>query len=118
MNAPADGKHQSTSFDWIFVWLLFFVGVTGYVVEIFRFVAEGAAGAEAYASGFALPAYSIYFMHLVCVFGLLVYLPYSKFAHIWYRTVAMIYAEATGRTRESQALVQVTTAAEPAAAGD
>ena len=106
LKAPEDGKHQSTSFDWVFVWLLLAVGVTGYAVEIFRFVAEGAAGAEAYASGLAAPAYGVYFVHLVAVFGLLVYLPYSKFAHIWYRTVAMIYAEATGRTQEGVALVK------------
>ena len=107
MNAPADGKHQSTSFDWIFVWLLLMVGLTGYTVEVFRFVAEAQYGAEAYAGALAVPAYSIYFVHLVSVFGLLVYLPYSKFAHIWYRAVAMIYAEHTGRIQEGQALVQV-----------
>ena len=107
LNAPKDGKHQSTSFDWVFVWLLLVVGLTGYGVEIFRFTAEAAAGAEAYSSGFATPAYSVYFVHLVAVFGLLVYLPYSKFAHMWYRIVAMIYAEATGRTAERRALVQV-----------
>ena len=98
-NAPKDGKHQSTAFDWVFIWLLLGVGLTGFVVEVFRFVAEGAYGAEAYASALATPAYAFYFVHLVAVFGLLVYLPYSKFAHIWYRTVAMIYAEQTGRTR-------------------
>ena len=106
-NAPADGYHQSTSFDLIFVWLLLLVGVSGYAVEVFRFVAEASAGAEAYDSAFATPAYSVYFVHLVLVFGLLVYLPYSKFAHIWYRTVAMIYAEHTGRTRAGSQLVKV-----------
>jgi quinone-modifying oxidoreductase subunit QmoC len=106
-NAPVDGNHQSTSFDWIFVWLLLLVGVTGFVVEVFRFVAEGSAGAEAYAGGLAFPAYGFYFVHLVLVFGLLVYLPYSKFAHIWYRTAAMIYAEHTGRTRAGSQLVKV-----------
>ena len=106
VNAPQDGNHQSTSFDWIFVWLLFLVGITGFVVEVFRFVAEGAAGAEAYASGYAVPAYGVYFVHLVLVFGLLVYLPYSKFAHMWYRLAAMIYGEYTGRTREGRRVVR------------
>jgi quinone-modifying oxidoreductase, subunit QmoC len=110
MNAPEDGNHQSTSFDWIFVWLLLLVGLSGFAVEVFRFVAEGAAapGTFAHDGSFAAPAYSIYFIHLVLVFGLLVYLPYSKFAHMWYRTVAMIYAEHTGRTRDGTQLVQVT----------
>jgi sulfate adenylyltransferase len=78
------------------------VGLSGFAVEAFRFVAEGAAapGTYAHEGGLAVPAYGVYFVHLVLVFGLLVYLPYSKFAHMWYRTVAMIYAEHTGRTRE------------------
>ena len=83
---------KSSSFDWVFVWLLLGVGVTGFATEVFRFAvdpsAEGAAVTAAYAT---------YFVHLVLVFQLLVYLPYSKFAHIFYRTVAMVYAEHTGR---------------------
>ncbi len=121
MNAPKDGKHQSTSFDWVFVWLLLAVGLTGFVVEVFRFVAEAqaaGAGIDAYAGPLATPAYTFYFVHLVSVFGLLVYLPYSKFAHIWYRTVAMIYAEATGRTGQREELVQVAATSEPAVAAE
>ncbi len=106
-NAPKDGNHQSTTFDWVFVWLLLLVGISGVGVEVFRFVAEGAAGAEAYASGFALPAYTLYFVHLVLVFGLLVYLPYSKFAHMWYRLLAMAYGEYSGRTGKGSQLVRV-----------
>jgi len=82
----------STSFDWLFVGLLLAVGVTGLLTEGLRLVAEpaGVAGLNAL-------AYVVYFVHLVLVFDLLVYLPYSKFAHILYRTVALVYAEHTGR---------------------
>ncbi len=88
------GVETSTSFDWIFAWLLLTIGVTGLVTEALRFVADPGAGATLTAT-----AYSLYYVHLVLVFALLVYLPYSKFAHVLYRTVALVYAEHTGRTR-------------------
>jgi quinone-modifying oxidoreductase subunit QmoC len=103
-----DEESPSTSFDWIFVWLLLLVAVTGFVTEVFRFVVD-----PEQRTVLEYSAYSVYFVHLVCVFGLLVYLPYSKFAHLWYRTVAMIYAEYSGRTREGAAPVPLTRA-EPA----
>jgi quinone-modifying oxidoreductase subunit QmoC len=82
----------STSFDWIFVWVLLGVGVTGLLTEVLRFVAEPAGSA-----GLQYTAYTVYFVHLVLVFQLLVCLPYSKFAHVLYRTAALAYAEHTGR---------------------
>lgn len=42
-------------------------------------------------------AYPIYFIHLVFVFSLFVYLPFSKLAHLFYRTTAIIFAKYTGR---------------------
>jgi quinone-modifying oxidoreductase subunit QmoC len=85
----------SSSFDWLFLGLLLIVGATGLLTEILRFVAEP-SGAE----GLRFAAYSIYFVHLVAVFDLLVYLPYSKLAHIVYRTVALVYAEHSGRNQK------------------
>jgi quinone-modifying oxidoreductase subunit QmoC len=86
------GTPSSSAFDWIFVWLLLAVGVTGFATEVFRFTATPE-------TPLATVAYAVYFVHLVVVFQLLVYLPYSKFAHVLYRTVAMVYAEHTARRR-------------------
>jgi quinone-modifying oxidoreductase subunit QmoC len=83
----------STSFDWIFVWLLLGVGVTGLLTEVLRWIAEPLE-----IQALALVAYTVYFVHLVLVFDLLVYLPFSKFAHVVYRSVALVYAEHTGRS--------------------
>jgi len=41
--------------------------------------------------------FSIYFLPLVLVWSLFAYAPFSKLAHLIYRTVAMTYAEYTGR---------------------
>jgi quinone-modifying oxidoreductase, subunit QmoC len=91
-----NGTEVSTAFDWSFAWLLLAIGVTGVVIEILRFAMQPDAGA------LETTAYALYFIHLVLVFGLLVYLPYSKFAHVLYRTVAVVYAEHTGRTRNGR----------------
>ena len=78
----ADGGRagKSTYSDWLFLGLLLLTTLLGYLSELFR-LAE-------------LPglAYPVYFVHLVFVFVLIVYLPYSKFAHVVYRTVAMLHA--------------------------
>ncbi len=89
-----DDAGASTYFDWHFVWLLLFVGVSGLLTEIFRFTADpgGHATASTGRTTLEYTAFAVYFVHLVFVFGLLVYLPYSKFAHIVYRTVALVYA--------------------------
>jgi quinone-modifying oxidoreductase subunit QmoC len=70
---------KSTYSDWLFLSVLFLTVLTGFLSEISR-IADIAA-----------LAYPVYFVHLVVVFFLLVYIPYSKFAHIGYRTLAMLY---------------------------
>jgi len=91
----AEDDQTSTAFDWMFVWLLLGVAVTGFAIEILRFAIEPATQSAA-----VTIAYAIYFVHLVLVFQLLIYLPYSKFAHLLYRTIAMVYVEHTGRNQQ------------------
>ena len=49
-----------------------------------------------------------YFAHLVFAFTALMYLPYTKFAHLAYRGAAMVFAEHVGSTREVASTPPVT----------
>ncbi len=79
----------STYKDWYLLALVLGLGVTGMLTELTRLA--GAAGLT----------YFLYFIHLMFVFHLIAFLPYSKLAHLVYRTVAMGYSEYAGR--EAQA---------------
>jgi quinone-modifying oxidoreductase, subunit QmoC len=76
---------QATYYDWFFLVVLFVTGVTGLLTELFRWLAPIEV------------AFAVYFIHLVCVFCLLGYAPWSKIAHLVYRTVAMVHAAYVGR---------------------
>jgi len=71
-------------FDWFFLLILYAVGITGFITELARL-----AGSVA--------AYWLYVVHLIVIFMLIIYAPYSKFAHLVYRGVAMAYAKSIGR---------------------
>ncbi|NIP44181.1 MAG: hypothetical protein GWO41_03825 [candidate division Zixibacteria bacterium] len=75
--------------DWLFLYILAVVGFTGLILQFLRM------------GGLAAAAYITYFIHLVFVFFLLWYAPYSKFAHMFYRTLAMIYARGINRKPKS-----------------
>ena len=71
--------------DWTLLWLALALGVTGLGTEITRLM------------GIAFLSYGLYFIHLVFVFCLFAFLPFSKLAHLVYRTLAITYAEYSGR---------------------
>lgn len=77
----ADGAKagKSTYADWLLLVVLLLTTLTGFLSQWLRL-------AEA-----PRLAYPTYIVHLVLVFFLLVYLPYSKLAHLLYRTVAMVW---------------------------
>jgi quinone-modifying oxidoreductase subunit QmoC len=71
--------------DKLFLYILGIVALTGVILQFLRM------------AGLAPVAYITYYIHLVVVFFLLWYAPYSKFAHMFYRTLAIIYAKSIER---------------------
>jgi len=69
--------HSQTS-DWMLLSLIWFIGLTGFLLEI-----------AAYSRPPATWAYPFLILHVALVMDLLVMLPLSKFAHIVYRTIAI-----------------------------
>ncbi len=79
-----DQAGKSSYFDWFFLLLVFGVGLSGLATEATRYWDIRAA------------AYPVYYVHLVIIYALLVFLPYSKFAHMLYRFTALTYARQIG----------------------
>ncbi len=80
-----DDMGKGTYFDWLFLLVVFATGLTGLLTETLRLA--------------DLPgvAYPTYFIHLVFVWFLFAYLPFTKFAHLLYRSAAILYAVRIGR---------------------
>ncbi|MGD9009831.1 MAG: quinone-interacting membrane-bound oxidoreductase complex subunit QmoC [Desulfobacteraceae bacterium] len=71
--------------DWYLLGLVMGLGVTGLLTELIRL------------AGLYPLMGLIYFLHLILVWALFAYTPFSKLAHLVYRTVAMTYQEYSGR---------------------
>jgi len=84
-NAERAGK--GSYFDWLFITIVFGIVLTGIGAQIFRL------------ADIAILAYPTYFMHLVFVFFLFAYAPFSKMAHMVYRATAMVFARLSGRDK-------------------
>ncbi|CAG35837.1 quinone-interacting membrane-bound oxidoreductase complex subunit QmoC [Desulfotalea psychrophila] len=74
-----EDKTMPTFYDWFLLWEIAAVGVTGIGAEVLRWM------------GIPIAGYIVYFLHLVSIFMLFLYLPYTKFAHIVFRTAAMTF---------------------------
>lgn len=74
-------------YDSHFIFILYISIITGILAELFR-VAD-----------VAVLGFGVYFIHLVFVFALLAYAPFSKFAHLLYRFTALVHAKMIQRDR-------------------
>lgn len=77
-------RAEVTYFDGFFLFTLAGVAATGILSEVLRL----AQSAEL--------MYPVYFVHLILIFSLFLYAPYSKFAHFVYRTVALAAVRGQG----------------------
>jgi len=74
-------------FDWLLLGIIATVGLSGVLAWLLRL------------AGIAPMAYPIYFIHLVFVFSLFIYLPFSKLAHMFYRSAAICFNKFSGREK-------------------
>ncbi len=74
-----DGEATHTFYDWFLIWTIMGVGVTGLAAELLRLIGVASVG------------YVVYYLHLISVMMLFLYMPYTKFAHLVYRTFAMAF---------------------------
>jgi quinone-modifying oxidoreductase subunit QmoC len=78
-------KQLSNYHDWYLLGVIWAVTVTGACSLIFRML------------DLSVAAYLVYYLHLISVFMLIAYLPWSKLGHLVYRTAAISYVRHMGR---------------------
>lgn len=86
-------KHSSPS-DWLFLWLLWLTGLTGFVIEVALYL----PGAPAW-------GYWVFLIHVAIAMELVLFLPFTKFAHVMYRPASLFfYGLAKDEHRELQSV--------------
>ena len=79
MRKPDKYFSHSLLSDWLFLWLLFLTGLTGFVVEITLYFPQGTTW-----------GYIIFLIHVVLGMEIVFLLPFTKFAHAMYRPLALL----------------------------
>ncbi|HBG93005.1 MAG: hypothetical protein A2X54_02085 [Nitrospirae bacterium GWF2_44_13] len=81
----AEKAGSGSYYDWLFISVILTIVTTGILSEVLRL------------ANIPILAYPVYFTHLVAVFFLFAYAPFSKMAHMAYRTTALVFAKYSGR---------------------
>jgi len=69
---------HSLSSDWLFLWLMFLAGITGFALEIAIYLPRGTVW-----------GYMVFLIHVILGMEIVFILPFSKFAHAVYRPLAL-----------------------------
>jgi len=77
LQRPNNYSEYSHPSDWLFLLWMFLAGLTGFILDIFKWL------------NLPWPTYIAFAFHLVIVFNLLVTAPFTKFAHALYRPLAL-----------------------------
>jgi hypothetical protein len=70
---------RSTTSDWTFLSLLWVAGVTGFVLELALYLPQAPTW-----------GYSMFLVHVAVAMALVLLVPFGKFAHVFYRPVALL----------------------------
>jgi len=85
------GKETSKFPDWLFLVMLWIIGLTGFLIEV-----------ALYAQPVQGWGYWVFLIHVAIAMELVLFLPFTKFAHLIYRTVALFFY-GLAKTREGAA---------------
>ncbi|MEH0022409.1 MAG: quinone-interacting membrane-bound oxidoreductase complex subunit QmoC [Desulfobacter sp.] len=80
-NRMADKVQRTTYKDWFILGVVFALGLTGMLAQMTRL------------AHMEWTSYFFYWLHLIAIFNLFAFLPFSKMAHLVYRLVAMAYSD-------------------------
>jgi nitrate reductase gamma subunit/ferredoxin len=91
----AAAQHSSPS-DWLFLWMLWITGLTGFIIEVSLYLPQ--AHPQPW-------AYVLFLVHVAIAMELVLFMPFTKFAHVMYRPVALFfYALARQRSLDLQSV--------------
>jgi len=86
----AESSQHSLPTDWLFLTLLWLTGLSGFLIEV-----------ALYAGPAPMWGYWVFLVHVAVAMELVLFLPFSKFAHAMYRPVSLFFY-GLARTKELQ----------------
>jgi ferredoxin len=92
-----EGRTVRRSFtsDWMFLWLLWLAGLTGFVIELALYLPNAPWW-----------GYALFLVHVAIAMELVLLVPFTKFAHAIYRPVSL-FLQALGRSKGGPDQVEV-----------